>query len=317
MEANNQTQTVSRDLQFEEISSFAGATGWDLDFRQLEPGRMKIHLKSLSTSRVGIFRIAMSHKLHQRGVAPTGMLTFGVPLTGTEMWYGAGASAAAVLNFNDESGFDSITESQFSGIQFSIFSENLEQTATNMGVLLPDSLYQPTFPAVFDFTAATNRFRSSILRLIETSAEPIDEDTESSLICSLIDCASDGASMNSRARLPTRSRTVARAIEYLEERFTDNITVEDICKDTGASISTLERAFKERFGITPKTYIRLRRLSGVRQDLLTRRNWGTVADIASSWGFTHLSQFAKDYRKMFDELPSETLSKKNAMIGPL
>lgn len=278
---------------------------------------MKIDLKFLSNSRIGVFRIAMCHKLHQRGVAPTGMLTFGVPLTGTELWYGTDAGAAAVLNFNDESGFDSVSGSHFSGIQFSVSSDHFEQTATNMGVLLPDSLYQPAYPAVFDFNAATNRFRSSISRLIDTSAESFDEDTESSLICSLIDCATDGASMNCRARLPTRTRTVARAVEYLEERFTENITVEDICKDTGASISTLERAFKERFGITPKIYIRLRRLSGVRQDLLTKRNGDTVADIASSWGFTHLSQFAKDYRNLFDELPSETLSSKTNLISLL
>ena len=79
--------------------------------------------------------------------------------------------------------------------------------------------------------------------------------------------------------------------------------------------STLERAFKERMGITPKIYVRLRRLSGVRHDLLTKRKGETIAEIASIWGFTHLSQFAKDYRNLFDELPSETLSSKTTLIS--
>jgi AraC family ethanolamine operon transcriptional activator len=34
-----------------------------------------------------------------------------------------------------------------------------------------------------------------------------------------------------------------------------------------------------------------------------------VADIAIRWGFWHMGQFARDYRAMFGELPSETLKK--------
>jgi AraC family ethanolamine operon transcriptional activator len=33
----------------------------------------------------------------------------------------------------------------------------------------------------------------------------------------------------------------------------------------------------------------------------------TIQDIASHWGFWHLSQFAQDYKKLFGELPSATL----------
>ena len=32
-----------------------------------------------------------------------------------------------------------------------------------------------------------------------------------------------------------------------------------------------------------------------------------VADIANEKGFWHMGQFAKDYRQMFGELPSDTL----------
>ena len=34
----------------------------------------------------------------------------------------------------------------------------------------------------------------------------------------------------------------------------------------------------------------------------------SVADAANEWGFWHMGQFAKDYRRMFGELPSETLN---------
>jgi AraC family transcriptional regulator, ethanolamine operon transcriptional activator len=35
---------------------------------------------------------------------------------------------------------------------------------------------------------------------------------------------------------------------------------------------------------------------------------GTIGDIANTWGFWHMGQFAADYRRQFGELPSETLA---------
>jgi transcriptional regulator GlxA family with amidase domain len=31
-----------------------------------------------------------------------------------------------------------------------------------------------------------------------------------------------------------------------------------------------------------------------------------IADAANAWGFWHMGQFAKDYRTLFGELPSQT-----------
>ena len=39
-----------------------------------------------------------------------------------------------------------------------------------------------------------------------------------------------------------------------------------------------------------------------------------VNDVASLWGFWHMGQFAADYRKLFNELPSETLKKKSNKV---
>ncbi|MEV6902279.1 helix-turn-helix domain-containing protein [Amycolatopsis sp. NPDC051372] len=39
----------------------------------------------------------------------------------------------------------------------------------------------------------------------------------------------------------------------------------------------------------------------------------TVAEIASSCGFTHLSRFAQEYRARFGELPSETARRRRPL----
>ncbi|MFP5456117.1 MAG: helix-turn-helix domain-containing protein, partial [Alphaproteobacteria bacterium] len=33
----------------------------------------------------------------------------------------------------------------------------------------------------------------------------------------------------------------------------------------------------------------------------------TVSELALEWGFTHLGRFSAEYRRRFQELPSETL----------
>jgi AraC family ethanolamine operon transcriptional activator len=36
----------------------------------------------------------------------------------------------------------------------------------------------------------------------------------------------------------------------------------------------------------------------------------TVTEVAFRWGFWHLSRFAREYRSMFGESPSETLRRR-------
>jgi AraC-like DNA-binding protein len=71
---------------------------------------------------------------------------------------------------------------------------------------------------------------------------------------------------------------------------------------------TLQLAFRERFGLTPAAFLKARRLALVRQQLL-RLNPAdsSIGQVAGALGFTHLGQFAADYRRAFGETPSETL----------
>ncbi|WP_408631189.1 helix-turn-helix domain-containing protein [Marinomonas shanghaiensis] len=65
------------------------------------------------------------------------------------------------------------------------------------------------------------------------------------------------------------------------------------------------------FSSDPKIYtlyLRISRLNGVRRSLVQAKNGQAVSDIAAQWGFWHLSQFAKDYKQLFGETPSKTLT---------
>ena len=51
------------------------------------------------------------------------------------------------------------------------------------------------------------------------------------------------------------------------------------------------------------------RLQSVRRNLLGKSPGNSISEIAASWGFWHMGQFAAVYRRQFGELPSETVPK--------
>jgi AraC family ethanolamine operon transcriptional activator len=89
------------------------------------------------------------------------------------------------------------------------------------------------------------------------------------------------------------------------------ITISKLCTIGGVSARTLQYAFLEHYGISPKTYLIYYRLNGARRDLwISDPGTSRVNYIAIFWGFWHMGQFAADYRKLFSELPSETLQRR-------
>ncbi|CAB4719557.1 unannotated protein [freshwater metagenome] len=107
---------------------------------------------------------------------------------------------------------------------------------------------------------------------------------------------------------PAAPRSVRIAIQACEASPQEPLTVTDMARVAGVSIRSLQDGFKRYVGMSPTEYLRDVRLNRVREDLLSERAQSTsIADIAFSWGFTHLGRFAKTYHDRFGELPSETL----------
>ena len=105
-------------------------------------------------------------------------------------------------------------------------------------------------------------------------------------------------------------RVVRRAREYIEQALDSHQhpTIVDVCRYAGVSQRSLQYCFLDTLGLTPVAYLRIARLHRVRTELRDPSASGLkVGDVATRWGFWHLSKFAGDYQKLFGELPSETL----------
>ena len=64
--------------------------------------------------------------------------------------------------------------------------------------------------------------------------------------------------------------------------------------------------------MNPVAYLRAQRLNGVRQML---KEGQSVTDAATAWGFWHFGHFSQEYKKLFGELPSESLRRYGKPTG--
>jgi AraC family ethanolamine operon transcriptional activator len=113
--------------------------------------------------------------------------------------------------------------------------------------------------------------------------------------------AASGASMRSRSNL------ARKAYRYLQDRADQVPSIREICAATRASYATLERGFRETYGMTPRAMITAMRLSGARRTLLHPDPTTTVTAVALRWGFVEFGRFAAQYRQRYGEVPSATL----------
>lgn len=104
-----------------------------------------------------------------------------------------------------------------------------------------------------------------------------------------------------------RKSVVDCARQFLDEHLDEAVTVTQLCEITNVSRRTLQYSFESILGVSPIQYLRMSRLNGVRRSLVKADQNQAVSDIAAQWGFWHLSQFAKDYKQLFGEQPSQTL----------
>lgn len=152
---------------------------------------------------------------------------------------------------------------------------------------------------------------SALLQSVDHSADPMHlrhlELLERSLISGLL-LSQPHSYTEQLVNDPTRSvprGPVDRVVEEIDRAPDRGYTVADLARLSGVSARSLQYAFAERFDLTPMQYLRQVRLDRAHDDLT--QGVGTVAEVASYWGFTNPGRFAQAYLARFGEFPAATL----------
>lgn len=102
-----------------------------------------------------------------------------------------------------------------------------------------------------------------------------------------------------------------RIIEFISENFRKKITVADMGREAGISVSSVERLFRGTFGVTPLMYLHKTRLNAA--CWLLRQRDANLATIATDCGFHDQTGMTRAFRQ---ELKITPLKYRNRFSDP-
>ncbi len=112
-----------------------------------------------------------------------------------------------------------------------------------------------------------------------------------------------------RSNSSVGAAVVRRAEEFMEANVDRPISMSDVAAACGCSRTKLFLAFQQEREWTPLQFLVRRRMEWARRALLTPTQRITVTAVALDCGYANVSRFAQEYRKLFGETPSMTLSR--------
>jgi len=318
--ATKPAQPLLISRSFRDPDEFAvAAKEWDFGCLQLDHGPLKVDLLMFRTGTASMTRFAYSRKLLGWGTSPEGMRTFGLPdsLGAGARWCGHAMDPTTLNVFSASGDFEAVSEPGFSSFNVSFTSQHFAAIERTLDV-----------PPIEEFTGDAGHVASCDARKLDAArgalrraygqlhagvqgpalqavVEELDFEIPKRLLLAL------WSSAPVKRPRPQRIRDVAfrRALALIDEHACAAITVQEVCRLAGVSWRTLDYAFRERFGVTPKAYIKATRLNAAHRALKFAPAGAKISEIASFWGFWHMGQFAADHRRMFGELPSQTLAR--------
>lgn len=156
------------------------------------------------------------------------------------------------------------------------------------------------------------RYAVQSIRSDQGAASPgaMQRHLEEMICLDLLDAWAAGAGVRladgARAAAP---RYVREAEAIMEREAREAPTIGAVAARVGVSARTLSNGFQRFRGVSPRSFLRDRRLDGLRAALEVAGPGETVTSVATDWGVANLGAMAGAYRQRFGELPSATIGR--------
>lgn len=102
--------------------------------------------------------------------------------------------------------------------------------------------------------------------------------------------------------LPGPYRAIGKIVEFARSHLSEHVSVGDIARESGMSVATLERRFKEHFQLNPSSFLSQLRVS--RACELLRDSPLNITEIAVECGYESPAAFSRAFRREMRQSPS-------------
>jgi len=283
---------------------------WPYELKQFSRGKFKGKLLAVHTKRIQLSLAYRSQGIFIRGGVPPGTTAISFPLSHANSLFYRGQTLQNnhVIALEEDEEIELHTSDPSTLLTVAVSNALLDQHAVTLtGKSFSELRCQERlFVCQKDQSHRTSHLVSLLKALngpdcacCETKLENIENEILETILVGV-------SPYETNNKKTYRLAQAKKAEEYIRSNIKRPLPIRDLCLASGASERTLHLGFKERFGLSPKAFIKIMRLNEVRRELLQKKSNGSVTDIALSWGFNHLSRFAEQYNQMFGELPSKT-----------
>jgi AraC family ethanolamine operon transcriptional activator len=331
IERGNRRRQVLQTLKTRDFDELAeGFARWKLRFRQLGRGPFLGQLKFLQLGGIQVFWAAINRSVHVEGWPPPGCFGCAPVLAANAnaVWRGRRLKVGQVRVLVPGQEADHVTpDDDYQLVGLAVDGNLVRQGAPVLGgfdvaerlagreaVMTSPAFCRALWShldglldwATWATQAQTRPDLAAQVGPLAQSGQLIEQECLRRFVELL--AGSDWAAGDRTACWPSNgARLLRRAEDYMRAHLRRPLSLLDLCRESGVSERTLHYAFQDVRGLSPMAYFKAVRLNEVRQELKTAADT-TVHEIAQRWGFWHTGEFAAAYRRLFGELPSQTLN---------
>lgn len=117
--------------------------------------------------------------------------------------------------------------------------------------------------------------------------------------------ASGGEFIKNLSAMASRNGVIYTICEIIQRDYYRNLTVQELAKQAGMSISLFHQTFKKVTNYSPLQYIKITRLHKARE--LIMNNKMGVAEAAYEVGYVSASQFSREFKRLFGIPPKSSI----------
>jgi AraC family ethanolamine operon transcriptional activator len=304
-----------RQVEFADFEMLRDGLDAKLDIVQLEQGRTGGKLTRLSVGSLGISVGSFSRGYRASGIVSSRRWTLGTVLEAPALMQHFEMGPGQILSHAP--GHEHYSR-YFGANTYAVAlvepDELFAFLATQPGAQDAAAWHQTSTLLTTDQAkgAANVRALSTLLAMLRRHGPRLSADSAEFFkrnILELLTASVRDAARYRGPRLRSAVELVRDVDRYMIDAGSRPIHVSELCEKFRVGRRALHRAFIDVLGVPPITFLRRKRLGDVHAALLVAGPLAMVKEIAIEHGFLELGRFAGDYRRMFGELPSETLQR--------
>lgn len=285
--------------------------GWDTPAIQIERGRINISLRSIDLGGLIFADIRVNRKVIDHSRIEAGWFNFVISFSpaifcGIE----TGAGHLTVLAPGRE--YRSVLTSAWHSLEITVSSSVLADEGLTVPSCFVSDPKSATIPLPAELVGVFRRLSEAafgsggngfvdIAFLRRALLQTLDR---------ALNVGMQGWQLTDHRRAAEGYELAHRMIRYIESRFGQRVTVNEVAGELDVTPRALHYATRSALGMSPLDVIVAFRLNHVRNELWdTRLSDASITRAAMTQDFGHLGRFSQQYRALFGESPSQTLDR--------